>query len=242
MSQAVLIDHVQGPSVATVSVAERLKFLQRVYGWMTAALLVAALGAVISIQTGLVMMTFGHGIVGAILITLAWIGLAYAARAVRHKPVVNVLAYGVYALFTGVVVSGIVFVAMLMAQANNVGENTYVLQALGLTALVFGGLTFYAFVTKRDFSVMRGFLMVGLIGLIGAGLINLFVQSSVLGLIISVGGVLIFSGYILFDTQKILKTYPQSEHVAASMELFLDFVLLFIHMLRIILYLASGRD
>lgn len=242
MGDRVMIDHVPGRSVAEASVSERLKFLRRVYGWMTAALLLTGVSAMISIESGLVLATMGGGMVTWILTMVAWIGLAWVVQKVRHQPVVNVIAYAAYAAMTGFVISGIVYVAMAFGAATTGSSGTYVLQALGLTTLVFGGLTVYAFTTKRDFSFLRGFLVVATFGLLGAIIISFFVQSTVLGLIISVFGVLLFSGYVLFDTQKILKTYPNNEHVAASVELFTDFVLLFVYILRTILYIAAASQ
>ena len=116
---------------------------------------------------------------------------------------------------------------------------TYIYQALGLTVLSFAGLTAYAYFTKRDFSFMGGMLTVGLITLIGLGIMSFFIQSTFLHMAISAMGILLFSGYILFDTQKILRSYPADEHVAASLTLFLDFVLLFMHILRLIIMLAA---
>ena len=233
----------QAGSVATSTVEERLAFLKRVYAWMTAALVVAALGGAIAIDTGAALWLLQGGFVLNLLVVFAWMGLAYVARAVRHKPVVNILAYAGYALFTGFVFSDILLVAMLFAQAVGHGSMYFIYQALITTVAVFGGLTFYTMVTKRDFSFLRGFLVAGVIGLIVVGILNYFLQSSVLGMVMSLFGVLIFSGYVLYDTQKILKTYPNREHVAASLELFVDFVLLFIYILNLILRIAAaGRD
>jgi FtsH-binding integral membrane protein len=119
---------------------------------------------------------------------------------------------------------------------------TYIYQALGLTVAVFGGLTIYTFFTKRDFSFLRGMLITGLIGIIVLGLMNAFIfQSSGMAMAVSFFGVLLFSGFILYDTQKIMKQYPVDEHVAGAMTLFLNFVLLFMYMLRLVM-LFSGRD
>ena len=160
---------------------------------------------------------------------------------VRHSPGVNTLAFAGYALFTGFVVSGIVLVALYYGQMLTGNPGTYVWQAFGLTALVFGGLTGYAFFTKRDFSWMRGMLVVATFALMGMLVVEFFVQSSVFALATSFFAVLIFGGYTLYDTQKILRTYPPNEYIAGAVQLFTDFVLLFMHILRILLILA-GRE
>ena len=87
-----------------------------------------------------------------------------------------------------------------------------------------------------------GMLWVALVVLIVGGRVNMFVQSLGFGSLLASVGVLVFSGFILYDTQKILRTYPSNEHVAASMTLFLNFVLLFVEILRLILLIAAAGD
>jgi len=82
-----------------------------------------------------------------------------------------------------------------------------------------------------------------LIALIVIGLLNAFIfESSAMAMGVSFFGVLLFSGFILYDTQRIMKQYPVNEHVAGAMTLFLNFVLLFMHILRLVLMFAGSRD
>src|SRR5690606_23204936 len=118
---------------------------------------------------------------------------------------------------------------------------TYVIQAMVLTLIAFGSISAYAFFTKRDFSFLRGMLVVATVVLLVALVAGFFIESTAFHLIISVFGVLLFAGYTLYDTQKVLRTYPDGEHVAGAMTLFLDFVLLFIYILRLILIHAAGE-
>ncbi len=227
--------------VAQAAVEERLGFLQRVYGWMLGALALCAVGAAASIEYNLTARLLQTGIMGWILITVAWIGLAHVVQKVRHQPVVNILAFAAYALFTGFVVSGLVYVALLMGSMHG-DSSQYVVQAFGLTALTFGGLTVYAFFSKRDFSFLRGMLTIGAFAILGLLILEFFIQSSILALGTSFLAVLVFGGFTLYDTQKIIRTYPSNEHVAGAVTLFTNFVLLFMHILRILLLLAGGRD
>ena len=104
-----------------------------------------------------------------------------------------------------------------------------------ITAAAFGALSLYGYTTKRDLSAMGKFLFMGLVGIILAGLVNLFVQSSMMHFIISAAGVLIFSGLIAYDTQRIKEQYADAwgtemaEKVAVfgALSLYLDFVNLF---------------
>ena len=104
-----------------------------------------------------------------------------------------------------------------------------------ITAAAFGALSLYGYTTKRDLSAFGKFLFMGLIGLILASLVNMFWPSGTMSFIISVAGVLIFSGLIAYDTQKIKEQYAQAwggeaaEKIAVfgALSLYLDFVNLF---------------
>jgi FtsH-binding integral membrane protein len=104
-----------------------------------------------------------------------------------------------------------------------------------VTAAAFGGLSLYGYTTKRDLTAVGKFLFMGLIGIILAGLVNMIWPSGTMSFIISVAGVLIFSGLIAYDTQKIKEQYAEAwgsevaEKVAifGALSLYLDFVNLF---------------
>ena len=104
-----------------------------------------------------------------------------------------------------------------------------------VTAAAFGALSLYGYTTKRDLTAMGKFLFMGLIGLILAGLVNMIWPSGTMSFIISAAGVLIFSGLIAYDTQKIKEQYADAwgtdtaEKVAifGALSLYLDFVNLF---------------
>jgi uncharacterized protein len=111
-----------------------------------------------------------------------------------------------------------------------------------LTATAFGGLSLVGYTTKRDLTGMGSFLIMGLWGIIGAMLINIFLQNSMMALIVNVLGVLIFAGLIAYDTQKLKMTYYQlggneaGMSVATSygaLSLYLDFINLFLFLLRL---------
>ena len=115
-----------------------------------------------------------------------------------------------------------------------------------ITAATFGAMSLYGYTTKRDLTGMGNFLMMGLIGIIIASIVNIFMASSMLDFAISVLGVLIFTGLTAYDTQKIKESY--SEHYGAdvmaknaimgALSLYLDFINLFLMLLR----LFGNRD
>jgi uncharacterized protein len=116
-------------------------------------------------------------------------------------------------------------------------------QTFLITAIAFAGLSLYGYVTKRDLSGMGTFLMMGLIGLLVAMVVNIFLASSALAFAISAIGVLIFAGLTAYDTQNIKNNYLQhaqamdSEWLAKSaimgaLNLYMDFINLFMFLLQ----------
>jgi modulator of FtsH protease len=110
--------------------------------------------------------------------------------------------------------------------------------AFGLAVLGFTGLTSYALLSKRDFSFLGGFLSIGLWVVIGASLIGLFVGGTAFSLAISSVVVILFGGYILYDTSRLLHDRENRDAVGVAIGLYLNFLNLFLALLRI---LASSR-
>jgi hypothetical protein len=108
------------------------------------------------------------------------------------------------------------------------------------TAAGFGALSIYGYTTKRDLSGFGKFLLMGLVGIIIASIINVFTRSSTADLIISIIGVFLFAGLTVYDTQKIKNMYWQVQGtdfmgkavVMGALTLYLDFINLFLFMLR----------
>jgi FtsH-binding integral membrane protein len=204
-------------SAAAAGVEERMAFLKRVYGLLTLSLLVAAVGAYVGrafVSPGLMFVLF-----------IVEIALIFFAFAVRRKPGLNVLA-----LFAFTGVSGLTLgPVMLVYQADAIQ------QALVLTVLIFGALTLYVMVSKRDFSFLGGFLITGLIVVIVGSLLNAFLfQSPAAEFMIAAGGVVLFSGFILFDTSNILRHYDVQDYTSATLALYLDVLNLFLFLLRLL--------
>ena len=108
-----------------------------------------------------------------------------------------------------------------------------------ITVLIFSGLTAYVFLSGKDFSFLGGALSIAgmaMVGVILAGIIFGFG----LGLWFSVLGVVVFSGFVLYDTSRILHHYPTTAHVPAAIELFTSLVILFQYVL--ILLSSLNRD
>ncbi|KAJ8867362.1 hypothetical protein PR048_031163 [Dryococelus australis] len=111
-------------------------------------------------------------------------------------------------------------------------EQAVVLHALLLTLVIVAGLTAFTLQTKRDFSFLGVGLFVGLSMLLMAGLVQMVVGSTALELAISIGGAILFSLFIVVDTQMLMKTLSPEEYIVATITLYLDIINLFLHILR----------
>ena len=115
-----------------------------------------------------------------------------------------------------------------------------VMTAAGGTGVIFLGLSGYVLTTRKDFSFMGGFLFVGLLVLIVASLANLFFEVTAVQLALSAMSIMLFSGYILYDTSKIIHG-GETNYVMATVRLFLDIYIIFMNLLHL-LGALSGRD
>lgn len=208
-------------AAALASVEERMGFLRKVYGLLTLSLATAAVGAYVGrtlVSPGLMMVLF-----------IAEIALIFFAMAVRRKPGVNVAALFAFTTVTGITLGPVMTV-------YNAGV---IQQALVLSVLIFAGLTLYVVTSKKDFSFLAGFLFTGLIIIIVGSLLNaFFFQSPAADFVVSAAGVILFSGFILYDTSNILRNYDVRDYTAATLALYLDLLNLFLFLLR----LLSNRD
>ena len=160
-----------------------------------------------------------------------------AAFFVRRR---KMLSYGF--LYTFTFISGITLYPVVTSYLITIGAKP-VLMSLTATITIFGGLSLYASTTKRDFSFLGGFLTAALLALIVIGIFNIFSPlSSTATLIYSFIGILVFSGYVIFDVNRIKQHGLSDEEVPLmALNLYLDFVNLFLYILRFIGVLSS-RD
>ena len=215
-------------TAAQASVSERMGFIRKVYALFFAATLFAIGGVMLGLSfKPLLRFAFEHPWV----MFFAMIGGVMGAQAVRHVPGVNLAALFGFTTLTGVVISPLIAVILQI----NPGS---ILAAGLLTVGIFGGLTAYVFVSKKDFSFMRGMLMTGLIVVILAGVVNIFLGASALGFAVAAATLLLFSGFVLYDTSNIIRRYPTNEYVAGALSLYLDAFNIFLALLRI---LNAGR-
>jgi FtsH-binding integral membrane protein len=175
------------------------------------------------------------------------IGLAPLGLVLALAPI-GVLLIGQMAVRQTPRSSGIVYWTVVSLFGASLGELALIYQ-LGsifstflITATAFGGLSLFGYTTKRDLTGFGSFLLMGLIGLIVASVVNMFLHSSALNFAVSVIGVLIFAGLTAFDTQRLKMTYYHlgGDQAAlgiatnyGALSLYLDFLNLFMFLLRI---------
>ena len=137
-----------------------------------------------------------------------------------------------------------IFAALMGASLSSIFliyTGTSITRVFFITAGTFGAMSIYGYTTKRDLTKLGSFLMMGLIGIIIASIVNIFMQSSMMYFVISILGVLIFVGLTAYDTQKIKNMYMVSDSgeimgkkaVMGALTLYLDFINLFIMLLRL---------
>lgn len=215
--------------------AEQQRFMVRVYNWMTAGLGITGFMAYyIANSPTMLKIVFGNPIVPIVLI-IAQIGLVFwlASRVMKMSASQATGVFMLYAGLTGITLSSI-FIVYTAASITS----TFL-----ITAGTFGAMSLYGYTTKKDLTSWGSFLFMGLIGIIIASVVNMFMESEMMHAIISYAGVLIFVGLTAYDTQKIKEMNilgnegtdeDTKEAVQGALTLYLDFINLFLMLLRLL--------
>ncbi len=209
--------------------------LRRVYLWMTFGVLVTTIVALLTVTTPALQSLLFTPVVWVALIGEFVLVVVLSAAINKLSPTAAALLFVAYAALVGFTTSAIFFVYTL----SNIS-----VAFLSATAL-FGTMTFVGFVTRADLTKLGTYLLVGLIGLIVAMLLNFFLRSSTLDLVVSLVGVVIFTGLTAYDTQKLsrMAADPKLQEQGAmlgkisilgALILYLDFLNLFLLLLRLV--------
>lgn len=233
--------------VAYTDTRTRLAFLRKVYALFGGSMAVWAGTALFVMNNEALLqwtLSVFTGFLGLILVML---GAFFILRVTAASFPLNIVGLGVFGVLEGLISAPLIFYALASAApeatttAQVLASGTGLLtQAFGLTAIVFGGLSAYALTTKRDFSFLRAALWIGFALLFGIGLLSMLGigEGFVMGWGWSAAWVLLMSGFVLYDTQNIMRRFPANMAASAAAILLMDFVLLFKH----ILLLLSRRD
>ncbi|MGG7048455.1 MULTISPECIES: Bax inhibitor-1/YccA family protein [unclassified Campylobacter] len=207
-------------------------FIKQTYQLFAASLVAASAGAYIGIYSLSGFFAQNKFMFwGLVIVELA---LLFGLMAAKRKAALNLVL-----LFAFTFVSGLTLTPLLSAILSMPSGASIVAQAFTLTAVAFGGLSIFAMNTKRDFTTMGKMLFIALIVVIVASIINIFMHSPIMQLAISSVAAILFSAYILYDTQNIIRGNYETP-VEGAIALYLDFVNLFTSLLQILG--IFGRD
>jgi uncharacterized protein len=214
--------------------------MNKVYGLMSVAMVVTA-GVAWAVGTSDALLAIFRDPMTLRPNILGWV--------VMFAPLAMVFAFGALINRMSAAAAQIFFYAfaavmgLSLAWIFKVFTGVSIAQTFLITAIAFAGLSLYGYVTKRDLSGLGTFLMMGLIGLLVAMVVNIFLASSALAFAISVIGVLIFAGLTAYDTQNIKNTYIQHAQsmdsewlgkaaIMGALNLYMDFINLFMFLLQ----------
>eukprot|EP01029_Cantina_marsupialis_P006724 TRINITY_DN17426_c0_g1_i1.p2 TRINITY_DN17426_c0_g1~~TRINITY_DN17426_c0_g1_i1.p2 ORF type:complete len:232 (-),score=51.34 TRINITY_DN17426_c0_g1_i1:1100-1795(-) len=201
--------------------AELMSFLKATYQLFAGSLLAATAGAYVGLDMVSTIASWYWG-----LVILEFV-LLFALYAVKNKPGINLAVLFGFTFLTGLTITPLLSTILQMPAGASI-----VAQAFLMTSVAFGGISMFAMTTKKDFSSMGKMLFIALIILIVGSISNIFFQSPLLQLGIAGVGALLFSAFILYDTQQIIKGGFQTP-IEAAIALYLDFFNLFVSLLQI---------
>jgi FtsH-binding integral membrane protein len=221
-------------------------YMLRVYNYMAAAVALSGVVAWFTYNAAVVTDTagkitgltpFGQAVLGGpamIVLLLATLGLVFfiSFRIHRLQFTTALTLFMVYAGLLGVTLTPIFLVY----------TGASITRVFFISAASFGALSLWGYTTQRDLSGMGSFMIMGLFGIIIASLVNLFLKSSGLDFAISAIGVIVFAGLTAWDTQKIKEMYDVNDDgtvsgrkaVMGALSLYLDFINLFLMLLRLV--------
>ena len=210
------------------------KLLIGAFGWMFAGLLLSA-GVAYLVGSSRQLMAYVLDFWLLIIIAQLVLGIGIQVLVNKVSPTISLMLFFVYAASMGLTIGVIVWSVMQQAGGTQAVASAF-LSASGM----FAGAAIYGAVTKRDLTKMGGILVMLMIGLFIAMIVNIFLASNAVSWVISIVGVLIFTGLTAWDVQKITNgTYAawtgsmERASIIAALHLYLNFINLFLFMLRI---------
>ncbi len=220
-------------TVADAQIDEGLRaYMLKVYNYMGSAVLLSGIVAYAVAHTPSVF----NAIYGSPLqwvVMLAPLGLVMLLSA-RIQKMSATSAQATFWVFAALMGASLSYIFLVYTQ-------TSIVRVFMITSVTFGAMSLWGYTTKKDLSGFGSFLMMGLIGIIVASVVNIFMQSDMMHWVISVVGVLVFVGLTAYDTQKIKNNYLESDGQATmskkaimgALMLYLDFINLFLMMLHL---------
>jgi modulator of FtsH protease len=211
------------------SIISTNKVLKNTYMLLSATLAFSAVMAMVSLLLAVPVWTYYVSLIGGMVL-----GMFVLPRTAN-----SAAGIGVIFLVTGMLGFGLGAILQLYMMVPKGPQ--VIATAFGGTAAIFLGLSGYALVSRKNFSFMGGFLMAGMMTVLVAILANLFFALPALSLAISAGVILLMSGFILFDTSRIIHG-GETNYIMATYGLYLSIFNIFIHLLNLLMSFAGGND
>ncbi len=218
--------------------ARAISIVQQSFAWMFGGLLVTAASAYAAASDAGMQHVLQSNPMISMVLMLAELGLVFflSAGIMRMSHTTAVVSFLVYALLTGVTLSSIFFIYTGAA----------IFGAFLSTSLIFGVMALYGFVTKSDLSGVGSIAIMGVIGLIIASVVNMFLHSSQLSYLLSYLTIVIFCGLTAYDTQKIKNLSAQMDGqnlgIFGTLSLYLDFLNIFLALLSVFGKSSENED
>ncbi len=212
-------------------------YMLRVYNYMAVALVITGASAYAVAQLGWAEAIFTSGLSWVVMLAPLAFVLVLSFGIQRMQPATAQLVFWLFSAVMGLSLS---YIFLYFTQ-------TSIVRVFFITAAMFGAMSLYGYTTKRSLASWGSFLFMGLIGLIIAMLVNLFLQSAMLHFIVSAVGVIVFTGLTAYDTQRIKESYVASDGEAVicrkailgALMLYLNFINLFVLLLQ---FMGSQRS
>jgi modulator of FtsH protease len=215
----------------------RARVMRNVYWLLALSMIPTIFGAWVGVATGFGVHQPGvhTSAIPQFVLFIAWFGMSFAIQRYRNSSIgVGLLL--AFTFLTGLLISTLL--SYVLAMSNGVA---LVALAFGGTAGVFATMATVATVSKRDFSGLGKFMLVGLVIIVLASLANIFLQIPALMLTISVLAIVIFSGLLLFDVQRVVNG-GETNYVSATLMIYLDLVNIFYNLLMLLGIFGGNRD
>jgi modulator of FtsH protease len=208
--------------------AQIVSFVKETYKLFAASMMAGAVGAYVGVpMAGAIAANFFP-------LLILEIGLLIGLHFVKHKAGINLAVMFGFVFMTGLMLS-----PLLSHTLGMNGGGTIVGNAFAMTSLIFGAMSFYAIKTTKDFSGYGKPLMIALIVILGFSIVNIFMGSPLMAILISAGAVVLFSILVTYDTQNIIKGAYETP-IDGAIALYLDFLNIFTSLLH--LFGIFGKD
>ena len=212
----------------------RHRVLRNTYWLLAISMIPTVLGAWLGVRMNFNLFT-GSPMLGFVLFLAIAFGFMYAIEKTKHSAAGIAVLLG-FTFFMGLMLSRLIGVTLGYSNGG-----TLIMTAFGGTAAIFGVMATVATVSKRDFSGLGKFLFVGVLVILAASVLNIFLQLPALYLVVSVLAIGIFSAYILYDVQQVING-GETNYITATLAIYLDLYNIFANLLSLLGIFGGSRD